>query len=224
MVTLTEQDHAIVREAVAQAELKSSGEIVTIITDQSDTYGDIALAWAAAVSLTLLTILSFEHAFLLDWYAGLHDAWNAAWLPADLFAMAAGVGIFSFLIVWLAQLWLPLRFAMVPGRVKDARVQDRAIDLFRVGAENLTSGRTGILIYLSMREHRAEILADEAIAAKVPPETWGDAMGAMLGHMKEGRIADGLAAAVSEVGDVLAEHLPRADDDENELPDRLIHL
>ena len=87
-----------------------------------------------------------------------------------------------------------------------------------------THGRTGILIYLSLDEHRAEIVADEAIAAKVAPEVWGDAMAAMLAHLRDGRLADGLVAAVEKVGVVLAAHFPRAEDDRNELPDRLIEV
>ncbi|AKH42184.1 hypothetical protein WYH_01138 [Croceibacterium atlanticum] len=75
-----------------------------------------------------------------------------------------------------------------------------------------------------MREHRAEIVADEAIADKVSPDVWGDAMAAMLAQLKQGRTADGMIAAVQKVGGVLSEHFPRAEDDRNELPDRLIEL
>ena len=49
----------------------------------------------------------------------------------------------------------------------------RAVELFRAGCELKTRGRTGILIYLSLGERRAEILADKAIADKVEPEVWG---------------------------------------------------
>ena len=95
---------------------------------------------------------------------------------------------------------------------------------FKVGAERRTHGRTGILIYLSMREHRAEIVADAAIASLVSPEVWGEAMAAMLAELKQGRIADGMIAAVDRVGVVLAEHFPRHENDVNELPDRLIEV
>ena len=138
--------------------------------------------------------------------------------------MAAGAAIFWFLIVWLIQLWDPVRFALIPGRVKTARVHERAITHFKVGAERRTHGRTGILIYLSMREHRAEIVADEPIAAKVSAEVWGEAMADMLVEIKQGKIAEGMAAGVRDVGQVLSEHFPRAEDDENELPDRLIEV
>jgi putative membrane protein len=49
-------------------------------------------------------------------------------------------------------------------------------------------------------------------------------MAAMLVEIRAGRLADGMIAAVGEVGKVLAEHFPRADDDTNELPDRLIEV
>ena len=75
-----------------------------------------------------------------------------------------------------------------------------------------------------MREHRAEIVADQPIAAIVPAEVWGEAMADMLEELKEGHIAESLAIGVRDVGIVLAEHFPRADDDENELPDRLIEV
>ena len=46
----------------------------------------------------------------------------------------------------------------------------------------------------------------------------------MLRHIREGHIAEGLAAGVRDVGKVLSEHFPRGEDDENELPDRLIEV
>jgi putative membrane protein len=96
--------------------------------------------------------------------------------------------------------------------------------VFKVSTDSRTTGRTGILIYLSMRERRAEIVADEAITSKVSPEVWGDAMAAMLAELKRGACGAGVVAAVERVGKVLAEHLPREADDVNELPDRLIEL
>ena len=108
--------------------------------------------------------------------------------------------------------------------MKTARVHERAIKHFKVGAERRTHGRTGVLIYLSMREHRAEIVADEPIAELVAPEVWGEAMGDMLAEIRRGNIAEGMAAGVCDVGFLLAEHFPRGDEDQNELPDRLIEV
>ena len=221
---LSEADHQHVSKAVAAAESHTAGEIVTIVTDRSDGYSDIALAWAGFVAFTSLTALSLAPQFYLSLCERVFGGWGAEWTPRALFALASAVAILKFLAMLALQLWPPLKFALVPGTVKSARVRGRAVEFFKVGAERRTHGRTGILIYLSMREHRAEILADAAIAAKVAPEVWGEAMAAMLAELKQRRVGHGIVAAVERVGAVLAEHLPRAEDDVNELPDRLIEL
>jgi putative membrane protein len=221
---LSEPDHARVSAAVAAAEAHTAGEIVTIVTDRSDGYSDVALAWAAFVALTALTALSLAPGFLLGLYDRLFGGWGSEWTPQGILALAAAVAILKFLAMLALQLWPPLKFLLVPPPVKSARVRGRAVEFFKVGAERRTHGRTGILIYLSMREHRAEIVADEAIAGQVAPEVWGEAMAAMLGELRRGRVADGIVAAVERVGAILAEHVPRAGDDVNELPDRLIEV
>ncbi|BBC73883.1 conserved hypothetical protein [Altererythrobacter sp. B11] len=221
---LTAEDHRRVSDAVALAESHSAGEIVTIIADQSDGYTDIALAWATGVAFAAMAVFSAVPHFYLDLLERIFGLWSHDWSPREILTIALGIGVLKFIAMVLLQLWKPLKFALIPGRIKTDRAENRAIDLFKVGAERRTQGRTGILIYLSMQEHRAEIVADEAITGKVAPEVWGDAMAALLTELKQGRIADGMIAAVGKVGGVLAEHFPRAEDDRNELPDRLIEL
>lgn len=221
---LSDADHARVTAAVATAEAHTAGEIVTVVADRSDGYSDVALAWSAIVAFTALIVL----ALLPDFYLGLADRvlghWAHEWTPREIFVLAAIVAIAKFIGTWLLQLWQPLKFWLVLPPIKTSRTLARAVSLFKVGAERRTHGRTGILIYLSMREHRAQIIADEAIASRVSPETWGEAMAAMLVHIRDGRLADGMIAGVEKVGAVLAEHFPRAENDTNELPDRLIEL
>jgi len=224
MPVMSEEGHARVMQAVAAAEAHTSGEIVTVLADRSDGYTDIALVWCAFAAFSVLTLLALMPTPALRLVAWFNGAWNVEWWPGEIFGLAAAVGILVFLFVLLLQLPDALRFALVPGRVKSLRVEDRAIELFKVGADRRTHGRTGVLIYLSLKEHRAEIVADEAIAGKVEPEEWGAAMADMLGEIRQGRLADGLIAGVQDVGAILAQHFPRADDDQNELPDRLIEL
>ena len=221
---ISEADHQRVSSAVAAAEAHTAGELVTVVADRSDGYSDVALIWAALVSFVSLALYALFPEFYLRLIESMLGGWNHEWTYREVLLLACGAATAKFLIVWLLLHWAPLRFALIPGRIRTARALARAVDLFKVGAERRTHGRTGILIYLSMREHRAEIVADEAITSIVPPETWGDAMAAMLVEIRQGRVADGMIAAVERVGRVLAEHFPRADDDINELPDRLIEL
>jgi putative membrane protein len=221
---LSEADRARISAAVAAAEASTAGEIVTICTRQSDGYRDVALIWSALAAFLALTALTIAPDFYLGLYDRLTGGWVQQWHPRQVFAVAAAVAMLKFIGMWLLQLWQPLKMLLVPGPVKHARVRARAVTCFRVGAERRTHGRTGILIYLSMRERRAEIVADDAIANRVSPDVWGAAMDALLGHVAQGRVADGMIAAVEQVGAVLAEHFPRAENDINELPDRLIEV
>ncbi|HYD25949.1 MAG TPA: TPM domain-containing protein [Croceibacterium sp.] len=224
MAWLAPEDHQRVSGAVAAAEARTAGEIVTVVADRSDGYSDIALVWAALVAFTALTVYALFPEFFLGLVDRLSGGWGTEWSPSGILVLFGTAAMLKFFATWLLLLWTPLRFALIPGPVKTQRTLARAIDLFKVGAERRTHGRTGVLIYLSMREHRAHIVADEAIASQVTPEIWGDALAAMLVQIKAGRCADGMIAAVEQVGAVLAEHFPRAEDDQNELPDRLIEL
>ena len=132
--------------------------------------------------------------------------------------------LIAFGLVWLILRHRPLRVALTPRGTRARRVRARAVAHFRAACEGRTAGRTGILIYLSLLERRAEIVADQAIAAKVSGDVWGEAMAAMVDEVRAGRIGHGMALAVERVGRVLAEHLPREATDTNELPDRLIEL
>jgi putative membrane protein len=221
---LSPDDHRRVLEAVSKAEHGTSGEIVTVLADRSDGYTDVALAWAAAAAFAALIALAIAPEFYLGIYERLIGGWIVEWTPRLLFEVAAVVAALKFAGVMLLQLWQPLKFFLIPGPIRTNRVHERAVSAFRIGAERRTHGRTGVLIYLSMREHRAELLADEAIASKVAPEVWGEAMVALLAEVKEGRLADGMIAAVERVGAVLAEHFPAGSSNPNELPDRLIEV
>ena len=221
---LTATDREKIADAVAAAELASSGEIVTIMTPASDTYRDVALVWAMFAAFLALAALELWPVFALGAVEQALGLWAHEWSPRAVLGIALTASVLAFIAMLLLMAWQPLRLLLTPAPIKHARVHARALTCFRVGAQARTTGHTGILIYLSMAEHRAEIIADEAIASKVTPEVWGDAMHALLEQIRAGRVGDGMVAAIQKVGAVLAEHLPRAADDQNELPDRVIEV
>ncbi|HWH17511.1 MAG TPA: hypothetical protein VNT77_04120 [Allosphingosinicella sp.] len=224
MLKLSQADHALVTAAVTRAERASDGEIVTVVADRSDRYHDVGLHYAVLAMLLVPAVLASLPQSTIDWAMGLFLGWNAtltrAALMAFLFVKLAAV----FLIVRFALAYMPLRMALTPGTTKTRRVRRRAIEMFKVAAEKRTHGRVGVLLYLSLLEHRAEIVADEAINDKVDGEVWGDAMAVLIENVKAGRPGEGMAKAVEQIGIVLAGCLPKTIEDANELPDRLIEL
>jgi len=224
MLRLTEEDHDKVSAAIAAAEGQSSAEIVAVVSELSDPYHDVALHWAV---LALIAVLAWAAACptCLNWWM---DLILGGWRPEpslrETLTFLLVLAVLKFTAVLLILKYMPLRLALTPGATKTRRVRRRAVALFRTGAEQRTVGRTGVLIYLSLRERRAEIVGDSAITKVTTPETWGEAMAALIVEVKAGRPGDGIAAAVQQVGVVLAEHFPRSDDDINEIPDKLIEL
>ena len=220
----TEEDRKRVTDAVARAEALSDGEIVTVVADRSDAYHDVALHWAVLAMLLVPALLAAFPEGWFDWLEALILGWNGE-LTRPLLMLLLTVKLAAvFLIMRFALAWTPLRMALTPRATRSRRVARRALTLFRVAAEKKTHGRTGVLIYLSLQERRAEIVADEAIHSRVEPDVWGEAMTLLVDHVRGGRPGEGMALAVEKVGEVLDETLPKTFGDPNQIPDRLLEI
>lgn len=220
---MTSEDRDRVTAAVTAAEAGTDGEIVTVVARASDAYHDVALHWTLLVMLLVVALLAtfpvaIERVHLLV------DPWAPVVSIRATLTIALFLVAITFLVCRGIFAWRPLRLALTPGATKSRRVRARALAIFRAAAEKRTIGSTGVLLYLSLDERRAEIIADAAIHDRVPDATWGAAMAALVGPLREEHPADGMAAAVGQIGLVLGEHFPRTPGDTNELPDRLIIL
>ena len=219
MVKLSIEDEERINAAVAQAELRTSGEIIPMITRRCSTYAETPIAYAGFASL--LVPLGVVAAGLQpwNWAGGWHVA--AARPEQAVFAYAllqAGV----FLLTLALTSWRPLRLRLAPRPLKRARVHKAALQQFLAKGLHATEARTGVLILASVEERHAEIVADEGIYGRVPHEVWADALAALIAGMKRGAPADGFFQAIRLCGEVLAEHFPPTALNPNELPDRIV--
>ena len=220
---LSTAEHDRVTAAVTAAELGTAGEIVTVVARQSDAYHDVALQWSVLGMVLALAMLATFPRVVEDIHARVFGGWSGP-ETGPVLAIATVLATLVFLLCRLLLAWRPLRLLLTPAATKTRRVRRRALKLFRTGAEKRTIASTGVLLYLSLDEHRAELIADDAIHSRVSADVWGAAMAALVAAVKDGRPGDGMADAVTQIGVVLAEHFPRSEGDTNELPDRLIEL
>jgi putative membrane protein len=220
---LTESEHERVSAAVAAAERGTSGELVLVVAPQSDRYHDVALHYAVAAMLLLAGVMALRPDWLAWLATPLHFGWSEGLGGAELVALMLAQAV-TFLLVRLVLARPALRLALTPMGTKARRVRRQALALFRSAVEQRTVDHTGVLLYLSLAEHRAELIADSGIHHETQPEQWGEAMVALIDHVRAGRLADGMVEAVAQVGAILAAHHPPAPNDRNELPDRLIEL
>ena len=114
-----------------------------------------------------------------------------------------------------------LRMWLVPGVVKRQRAHRAAMDQFMIRGMTHTRQHTGVLIFASIAERYARIIADVGIAEKVPPQSWKPAVDCIVASAQEGRIADGLMESIEICATILAGRFPRRPDDIDELPDKV---
>ena len=199
---LTPEDHARITEAIRAAESNTAGEIYVVVAEFADSFRLVPVLWGALFAL------------LLPWpllYATELSIVQILLLQALAFIVASAV------------LSLPqVRYRIVPSAIAEEAAHRAAEMHFMAHGIHLTTERTGVLIYVCAKPHRIEVLADSGIHSKVDPATWEKTVAQIASHARDGRLADGLAAAIRSTGEVLAEHFPRRPDDHNELPDRIV--
>jgi uncharacterized membrane protein len=97
----------------------------------------------------------------------------------------------------------------------------RAVAVFERLGMHRTAARHGVLIYVSVGDHKLAVLGDLGIHERVGQAYWERLVEAVLAHFRDERPRDGLLHAVGEVGAILARHFPRRPDDVNELSDQV---
>jgi len=201
---LDEAGEQAVRAAIAQAERGTSGEIVVVVLERSDEHPDTA--WLAGLCTMLLgTALLVAD---LPWQR------PELVLAGQLLLGAAG---------WLLARALPdvARLFLAERRATEM-AHEQALQEFQRLQLSCTAGGTGVLLFVSLFEHRVVVLGDTGIHARVGHAPFEAATHAVLQAVARGRLAEGLCAGVATCGAVLAEHVPVAPGDRNELADHLV--
>lgn len=203
MALLSDADKQRIEGKVAEIERQTAGEVVVAVVDQSDDYLAPRIGYAAIAALALTGLA--------------HIIWiglDATWL------LAIQLGLAFALFMLLGQPWL-LRKA-VPVALLGERVEQRAERMFLAQAVFDTRDRTGVLILLSELEHRAVILGDRGIHARVEQQGWAKHVAHIVRAIREGKPADGICEVLDELGALLSREFPRRHDDTNELSDRVV--
>lgn len=188
--------------AVQEVEKQSCAEIVVAVRRHSGSYRDAnALVGAAVAAATLAFGLFSPWPFSLRWI----------FLDPVLLGIAAG---------WGANYVPALRRLVTTNAERRRRVDVHARSMFVERRVATTTGRTGILVYVSLLERAARVIADTGVVTSVPEEEWRAAVGNIEYAARRSK-ATAVAQAISALGPVLARCLPRAADDVNELPDEV---
>jgi putative membrane protein len=193
-----------VREAVAQAESHSSGEIATMVVWASDRYREAEALGALLVAALIAVVAAVALRHVTIW----------SYIPL--------VCLLYFPALLLFRRFPRLKLSFAGARRVAEAVGERALVAFYQQGLYRTKDETGILIFISLLERKVWILGDRGINRKIPPGQWKSLVDELTRGLRQGTAADSLCLVISRCGDELARHFPRLSDDQNELPDEII--
>jgi putative membrane protein len=207
---LSDADHRRIADAIRRAEESTSGEIYCVLARRSDSYFFPSAFFAAAMILLAMGVAGF----LIE----------GSWIdPPHHVLPLSGIAAFASAILVLA-LVPRLRILMVPRHLRYRRASANAVGQFLGRNIHRTADRTGVLIFVSLEERYAEVVADAGVNAVVTQESWNALVGALVEAASRDALADGFVAAVEAAGRVLAAHFPPERGQQNELSDHLVEL
>jgi putative membrane protein len=224
----SEEEHARIRSAVEAAEAGTSGEIVAMVVDRSDSYREAETLGAVLTSALIAFIAEISLQFLTLWRAD--SGWgHGGGFGAEL--VLHGVSVWTYVpLVFL--LFFParhllrryesLKLPFIARKRIDEAVRERAVRAFYEKGLYRTRDATGILIFLSLLEHKVWILGDRGIDMKIPHDRWQSLARELSQGMREKRACDALCSVISTCGGELGRHFPKRSDDTNELADDVI--
>jgi putative membrane protein len=194
---LTEAGQRALEAAVEAIEAESAAEIV------------IAVRPRARYALTPHATVGITTAIALLAFTLFSDVEFALWhiLVLPIFA-----GVLGALVV---EALPPLYRFLAPPWLRQEHVREAAYAAFVERGVHATRDRTGILIYIALRERMVEIVGDVAIVDELGIETLAAWAGTLEANVPHG--AEPFAKALRELAPELARTLPRRDDDIDEL-------
>ncbi|MGE5610282.1 MAG: TPM domain-containing protein [Bacillota bacterium] len=214
----SEEQKQRIAQAVGQAESRTSAEIVPVVATASGRYDraeDIVGLWVGLIAMSLVWLLLPKNPLETG-------NWGQRSLPMD-WGMLIGTMVLGFIVGtalgshvgWLRRLFTPIR------QMRE-EVAERARQVFFDARVHHTTSRTGLLIYLSLYERTAVLLADQMILEKLGQPALDELCARLVTGLRSGKALEPLCDTIEEAGSKLAQVLPIAADDRNEIGNALV--
>lgn len=188
---------------IADIEINSNTEIVVLIREVSGNYNDIYLIIGLLISLTTFTFFMFSPFIFGDYliYMG------------TLLAFFVGLAL-AFIIK-------PLSRPFINTKRKERNVEIMARASFQKGGIHHTLRKTGLLVYISVFEERAMLIADKGIISAVPKDEMNILESQFNNIFKEKSIDTAILNQVNQLKEPFSKYIPPVADDINELDDSM---
>ena len=220
--SFSDADRKRINECVGAAELKTSAEIVPVVATSSGRYdrAEDLIGLLLGIVLMILTAILWP-ASPISMESGSWDK-DPSLLQAGKLMVAMVVG---FMLGVAAGSRIPaVRRLFTPSRQMQEEVQQSAQAIFFDKRIHHTESGSGLMIYLSLFEHVAVILADQQVLKALGQATLDELCSSLTMQLKQGSPTDAICKTIEAASEKLFTALPRQSSDINELPDSLITI
>jgi len=207
---LSEADREKIRKAIETSEGQTSGEIVPMVVScsyhypMSNVIGAITIAFPLSILLTQIIGELF--------WIGSKNMW--------LFIGILTVTLTVFHEIVKRVPWLKRLF--ISKKEMEEEVREAALTGFFTEELYRTRDETGVLIFISVFEHKVWVLADRGINARVPEGYWEGIVRHIVDGIRNRRQGAAICEAVARAGELLREHFPIKPDDTDELKNLIV--
>lgn len=225
----SQEEHDRIKTAVAAAEAATAGEIAVMVVDRSERYreaevlGSMLLALALAVLAELTIAAAIIHGVTGGWGSGASHLVVMVLSSASLWRCLPLAVLLYFVSRWLFRRWERLKLPFISPRRREEAVRDHAVRAFYERGLYKTRDETGVLIFISLLEHKVWILGDRGINRLIEPGQWQSLAAELANGLKTGTACTALCSVIGQCGALLARYFPRKHDDTNELADGVLH-
>lgn len=214
-------DRQRVNDAVAQAERATSSELMVVVAGASGRYDRAEDIFGLCLGLIALAVawITFQR-LSIDWDQPTLRL-NLPWVVAIVVAGFILGAVVAAHVAWIRRL-------ITPRDEMHAEVNARARQAFFDQRIRRTAGHGGVLLYVSLFERMAVVLADEVAAQKLGGSGVNQLRDDLTQRLRSKSAAggkgviDAICESVRVAGEKLAAALPRAPGDINELPNDLV--
>jgi len=200
---LTPDSKKALADAVRAVEAGCSAELVVAVRPWTGSYLHANLIAGILAATATLAVLLWSH-----W------TFSLPWFVIDPLVVGALAGL-------LVSRTTFTRRALTSARERRARVETAARATFVERRIHGTSGRTGILLYVSALEREAAFVVDLGVEALAATDGWKEAVRGIERAVRDGADGTVVAERLRGLGALLSPALVRGADDVDELPNEV---
>lgn len=207
---LTEEEKLRIKNAVENAERKTSAEIVPYLVKQSDFY--LSSIFKSALFFNVFSLIFIYIFYKFNLLSDFLEFEYILLIPLMITILGGWLGYIPF-----------VRRLLAGKKELEYRVRMKAWEAFVEKEVFRTKNRTGVLIFVSFLERIVYVLGDSGINQKVEQKDWNEIVQTIIDGIKKNQLADGIINAIQKTGELLQKSgLAIEKGDINELSDEII--